>query len=167
MVVSYGLSAISSPCDLEPVSDKLLMDITVTLDNLRQCAQYFWEQVPEEERLFAFYGEMGVGKTSFIAALCAAKGVTGHVSSPTFSLINEYTYKEKDRVKRIFHIDLYRLKNEEEAVNAGIEDCLYSGYICFVEWPEKIPSLLPAHRVDICMHPVNKHTRLLKIDFHR
>lgn len=143
------------------------MEITVTLEDLQQCAQYFWEQLSEEEKLFAFHGEMGMGKTSFIAALCAAKGVTGNVSSPTFSLINEYTYKEKDRVKSIFHIDLYRLKDEEEAVNAGIEDCLYSGNICFVEWPEKIPSLLPANRVDIHMHPVNNHTRLLKIAFHR
>lgn len=143
------------------------MEITITLDNLQQCAQYFWEQVPEEEMLFAFHGEMGVGKTSFIAALCTARGVTGHVSSPTFSLINEYTYYEKDGQKRIFHIDLYRLKDEAEAVNAGIEDCLYSGNICFVEWPEKIPSLLPANRVDIYMHPVNTRTRLLKIDFRR
>jgi tRNA threonylcarbamoyladenosine biosynthesis protein TsaE len=82
-------------------------------------------------------------------------------------LINEYSYSEGSLLKHIFHIDLYRLKDEEEAVNAGIEDCLYSGNICFVEWPQKTPSLLPESRVDIYMHAVNNNTRLLKIDFHR
>ncbi|HRQ51245.1 MAG TPA: tRNA (adenosine(37)-N6)-threonylcarbamoyltransferase complex ATPase subunit type 1 TsaE [Agriterribacter sp.] len=143
------------------------MEITVTLENIEPCARYFWERVLKHDRVFAFHGEMGSGKTTFIAALCAAKGVAGHVSSPTFSLINEYTYKEDGMPKRIFHIDLYRLKDEEEAINAGIEDCLFSGDICFVEWPEKIPSLLPENRVDVYLHPVNTHTRLLKIDFHR
>ncbi len=141
------------------------MEIVVTLENMQQCAHYFWERV--QGRVFAFHGEMGAGKTTFIAALCAAKGVAGHVSSPTFSLVNEYTYKENDMPKRIFHIDLYRLKDEEEAINAGIEDCLFSGDICFVEWPEKIPSLLPENRVDVYLHPVNTTTRLLKVDFHR
>ncbi|WP_152269355.1 tRNA (adenosine(37)-N6)-threonylcarbamoyltransferase complex ATPase subunit type 1 TsaE [Agriterribacter humi] len=141
------------------------MEIAVTLENIQQCAQYFWEHV--RGRVFAFHGEMGVGKTTFIKALCAAKGVTAHVSSPTFSLINEYSYSEGNLLKHIFHIDLYRLKDEEEAVNAGIEDCLYSGNICFVEWPQKTPSLLPESRVDIYMHAVNNNTRLLKIDFHR
>lgn len=141
------------------------MEITVTLENIQQCAYYFWEQV--QGRVFAFHGEMGAGKTTFIAALCAAKGVTGHVSSPTFSLINEYTYNDEGLPGRMFHIDLYRLKDEEEAILAGVEDCLYSGDICFVEWPEKIPSLLPENSVDIYLHPVNTNTRLLKIDFHR
>ena len=141
------------------------MEITVTLENIQQCAHKFWERV--QGRVFAFHGEMGAGKTTFIVALCTAKGVTGHVSSPTFSLINEYTYKEEGVSKRIFHIDLYRLKDEEEAIHAGIEDCLYSGDICFVEWPEKIPSLLPENRVDIYLHPADTNTRLLKIDFRR
>lgn len=141
------------------------MEITVTLENIQQCAQYFWEHVPGE--IFAFHGDMGVGKTTFIKALCVARGVTEHVSSPTFSLINEYTYSEHGLRKYIFHIDLYRVKDEQEAADAGIEDCLYSGHICFVEWPQKIPSLLPESRVDVFIHPVNSDTRLLKIDFHR
>ncbi len=110
---------------------------------------------------------MGAGKTTFITALCTAKGVTSHISSPTFSLINEYTYTEDGVLGRIFHIDLYRLKDEEEAVNAGIEDCFYSGNICFVEWPEKTPALLPENAVHVYMHPVNNHTRILKIEFSR
>ena len=141
------------------------MEIAVTLENIEQCAQYFWEHVPG--RIFAFHGEMGVGKTTFIKALCAARGVTTHVSSPTFSLINEYRYREGKTLKHLFHIDLYRLKDEDEAINPGVEDCLYSGNICFVEWPQKAASLLPESRVDIYMQPVNNNTRLLKIDFPR
>jgi tRNA threonylcarbamoyladenosine biosynthesis protein TsaE len=141
------------------------MEITVELENIQQCAQYFWEHV--QGKIFAFHGEMGVGKTTFIKALCAARGVTTHVSSPTFSLINEYSYHEGKTLKHLFHIDLYRLKDEDEAISAGVEDCLYSGNICFVEWPQKAPSLLPESRVDIYMQPVNNNTRLLKIDFRR
>jgi len=141
------------------------MELTVTLENIEQHARYFWKHVPG--RIFAFHGGMGAGKTTFIKALCAAKGVTDHVSSPTFSLINEYSYSEGGLPKHIFHIDLYRLKDEEEAVNAGIEDCLFSGNVCFVEWPQKVAPLLPESRVDIYVHPVNNNTRLLKIDFHR
>lgn len=141
------------------------MEITVELENIQQCARYFWEHV--QGRIFAFHGEMGVGKTTFIKALCAARGVTTHVSSPTFSLINEYSYYEGKALKHLFHIDLYRLKDEDEAINAGVEDCLYSGNICFVEWPQKAASLLPESRVDIYMQPVNNNTRLLKIDFPR
>lgn len=141
------------------------MEIAVTLENIEQHARYFWEHV--SGRVFAFHGGMGAGKTTFIKALCTVKGVTDHVSSPTFSLINEYSYSEEGLLKHIFHIDLYRLKDEEEAINAGIEDCLYSDNICFVEWPQKVPSLLPGSRADIYVHPVNNNTRLLKIDFHR
>lgn len=143
------------------------MELVIKLESLQEDAQYFWKQMKDEDRLFAFYGEMGMGKTSFIAALCAEKGVAGNVSSPTFSLINEYRYFENGKPKRIFHIDLYRLKDEEEAIQAGIEDCLYARDICFVEWPEKMPALLTAKRVDIFMHFVDNHTRLLKINFHR
>ncbi len=149
----------------KPFQIYLIMEIAVTLENIEQCAQYFWEHVPG--RIFAFHGEMGVGKTTFIKALCAARGVTTHVSSPTFSLINEYSYREGKTLKHLFHIDLYRLKDEDEAINAGVEDCLYSGNICFVEWPQKAASLLAESRVDIYMQPVNNNTRLLKIDFPR
>ncbi|HEX5024811.1 MAG TPA: tRNA (adenosine(37)-N6)-threonylcarbamoyltransferase complex ATPase subunit type 1 TsaE [Agriterribacter sp.] len=137
----------------------------VKLENIQQCARSFWQEV--RGTVFAFHGEMGAGKTTFITALCAAKGVTSHISSPTFSLINEYTYTEDGVLSRIFHIDLYRLKDEEEAINAGIEDCFYSGNICFVEWPEKTPALLPENTVHIYIYPVNNHTRMLKIDFSR
>jgi tRNA threonylcarbamoyladenosine biosynthesis protein TsaE len=137
------------------------MEIEVRLADIQQAAQLFWEKVTGN--IFAFHGEMGAGKTTFITALCTVKGVTMHIGSPTFSLINEYTYMEDDRQKSFFHIDLYRLKDEEEAINAGIEDCLYSGNICFIEWPEKIPSILPGNTTHVYIQPINDYTRLLKI----
>ena len=89
---------------------------------------------------FAFHGEMGAGKTTFITALCRRLGVATTMSSPTFSIINEYATTEGNT---IYHMDLYRLKNEEEAIAAGVEDALYSGHICLVEWPEKAPGIFP------------------------
>lgn len=139
------------------------MEILMQLDQIDECARYFWQKVTGV--VFAFHGEMGAGKTTFIGALCRAKGIEEQVSSPTFSLINEYTYKEDGISRRIFHIDLYRLKDEEEAIQAGVEDCLYSGDICFVEWPEKIPLVLPQKRVDVYILPHSNYTRLLKIDY--
>jgi tRNA threonylcarbamoyladenosine biosynthesis protein TsaE len=90
-------------------------------------------------RVIAFHGQMGAGKTTFIHAICDVKKVSSTVSSPTFSIINEYNCPEGS----LFHIDLYRLKTEEEAIRAGVEDALYSGSLCLVEWPERIPHLFP------------------------
>ncbi len=104
-------------------------------------AKDFWDEV-ENRKVFAFEGEMGAGKTTMIAALCRARGVQEHVSSPTFSIINEYSFTEEGIERKIYHIDLYRLKDQEEIVQAGVEDCIYSGEICFVEWPARAPKLL-------------------------
>ncbi|MFT3704011.1 MAG: tRNA (adenosine(37)-N6)-threonylcarbamoyltransferase complex ATPase subunit type 1 TsaE [Agriterribacter sp.] len=142
-----------------------LMQIEIQLPTIQYAAQLFWKEL--NGKVFAFHGEMGSGKTTFITALCMEKGVKGHISSPSFSLINEYTYLEGGKEQSIFHIDLYRLKDEQEAINAGIEDCLYSGNICFVEWPEKTPSLLPETTIHVYIEPINNHTRLLKINADR
>lgn len=117
------------------------MQWKVSLEEIDEFAKAFWESV-RDKKVFAFDGEMGAGKTTTITALCRAKGVREHVSSPTFSIINEYSFGEGDNEKKIFHIDLYRLKNEEEVVQAGVEDCIFSGEICLVEWPGKSPSLM-------------------------
>ena len=93
------------------------MQLQCTIDNIRQTARRFWELV-DGRKVIAFYGPMGAGKTTFIHALCDEKGVTSTVGSPTFSIINEYTSPGG----KIFHIDLYRLKDEEESVRAGVED---------------------------------------------
>src|SRR5688500_9440355 len=101
----------------------------------------FWS-LTNGKRVFAFKGDLCTGKTTFIHALCDVKGVKDVVGSPTFSIINEYVFDENGQVKKIFHIDLYRLKDEQEAIQAGVEDCLYSEYICFVELPEKALGIL-------------------------
>ncbi len=99
----------------------------------------------KEQRIFLFYGEMGAGKTTFIKDICAALGVTEIVSSPTFSIVNEYD----NGTLRLYHFDFYRLKRETEALDLGYEDYFYSGDYCFIEWPEKIPNLLPPHFVEV------------------
>ena len=97
-------------------------------------------------RVIAFFGEMGVGKTTFIRQICARLGVNENVSSPTFSIVNEYGLPGSGSV---FHFDCYRLKNEEEAVAVGVEEDFESGDWCLVEWPEKILYLLPEPRIDV------------------
>lgn len=95
-------------------------------------------------KVFAFSGELGAGKTTFITALCKELKVTETITSPTYSIIQEY--KTNDN-KTIFHIDLYRLKSTREALEAGIEDCLLSNEICMVEWPEKAPDIFPVNTI--------------------
>lgn len=93
-----------------------------------------------EKKIFCFYGELGVGKTTLIKELCKQLGVTDKGSSPTFALINEYQNKDE---KKLFHFDLYRVKDESEIYDIGYEDYIFSGNYCFIEWPEKIERLLP------------------------
>jgi len=140
----------------------LRMDLTFTLDKIEENAKLFWDAV-KDAKVFAFHGEMGAGKTTFIHALCEQKQVEDVVSSPTFSIINEYNYHEDGMLKRIYHIDLYRLKSEEEAMRAGVEDCIYSGDICLVEWPEKAPGLFPEETVHITIQLLESGKR--KISF--
>jgi tRNA threonylcarbamoyladenosine biosynthesis protein TsaE len=104
-----------------------------------------------EERFFAFFGKMGVGKTTLIKELCAALGVEDNVCSPTFAIVNEYSTSEGEPV---YHFDFYRLKSLAEAYDIGYEEYFYSGCYCFTEWTEKIEELLPEHyvRVTIVEH---------------
>lgn len=97
-------------------------------------------------RIFAFYGTMGAGKTTFIQSLCRELGSNDYVTSPTFALVNEY---DSDRDHRIFHFDFYRIRSISEAYDMGYEDYFFSGHFCFIEWPEKIESLLPEDTVKI------------------
>lgn len=135
---------------------------TVSIDSLSSFAITFWHQV-KEAKVFLFYGEMGAGKTTIIEALCAAKGVKERMGSPTFSIINQYGYIEEDEEKTILHIDLYRLKDEEEIIQAGVEDSIYSGAICFVEWPQKAPNLFENSAVKVFIEPVNESQRCIKL----
>jgi len=120
-----------------------LLQISYTLATIENAADQFW-QYAHQYRVFAFSGEMGAGKTTFIHALCNRLGVTDAVSSPTFALINEYHFMENGADRTIYHMDWYRVKDMEEAVNAGMEDALLNkNAICFVEWPERGAALLP------------------------
>ena len=129
---------------------------TFTIDKIRAVAEALW-LVAGEGRVMAFHGEMGAGKTTFIQAVCRQLNVKENVSSPTFSIINQYTTAGN---QTIFHIDLYRVKDDEEAFNAGVEECIYSGNLCFIEWPEKI-SFLPEGAIHVFIEPVNENKRRL------
>lgn len=100
----------------------------------------------KDERIFAFHGEMGAGKTTFIKSICLVLGVTDTVSSPTFAIVNEYLTSETGSV---FHFDLYRIKSDAEMLEIGYEDYFYSGNYCLLEWPEKIVNLLPDETVHV------------------
>jgi len=130
------------------------MELIFTLDTIREAARAFWQH-HAESKVFAFYGPMGAGKTTFIKCLCEEKGVKDAITSPTFSIINEYACPGGT----IFHMDLYRLNSEEDAVRAGVEDCLYSGHLCLVEWPEKAAGLLPEHTVAVHITALDALTR--------
>jgi len=111
----------------------------VTLGELDDVAQELVQSI-NDFSVIVFHGEMGAGKTTLIKAIVKAMGVTDVISSPTFSIVNEYTANSN---KPIFHFDFYRIKKETEAYDIGTEEYFDSGNYCFVEWPEKIPSLLP------------------------
>ncbi|MFM9028278.1 MAG: tRNA (adenosine(37)-N6)-threonylcarbamoyltransferase complex ATPase subunit type 1 TsaE [Bacteroidota bacterium] len=100
----------------------------------------------DKPRVIAFFGEMGAGKTTFIRAICQKLGVSENVSSPTFSIINEY---RTESGRKVFHFDLYRLEKPSEAVSLGLEEYFESGEWCLVEWPEKILNLLPSHCMEV------------------
>lgn len=128
------------------------------LAGLDEAAQKVLE-FAQNERFFIFEGDMGAGKTTFIKALAKALGVTDVVSSPTFSIVNEY--EGKDGI--IYHFDFYRLKNLQEAYDIGYEEYFYSENICLIEWPEKVEELLPEHYVKIEITAPGETERLLSI----
>ncbi|MFI5137689.1 MAG: tRNA (adenosine(37)-N6)-threonylcarbamoyltransferase complex ATPase subunit type 1 TsaE [Sphingobacteriales bacterium] len=111
-------------------------------------------------RIFLFYGDMGAGKTTLIKALCECLGTTDPVTSPTFSIVNEYI----GRGHKIYHFDFYRLKNQTEALDMGCEEYFYSGAYCFIEWPEKIPDLLPEHYIAIKINITGENSRQIIIE---
>lgn len=116
------------------------MNIVIeNINSINHSANKFIQQMARK-KVFAFKGEMGVGKTTFIKAVCKELGVKENVNSPTFSIVNEYTGANG---AIIFHFDCYRIKNLDEAIEIGIDEYLYSGNLCFIEWPDKIASLLP------------------------
>ena len=112
------------------------------------------------QKIFLFNGDMGAGKTTFIKALCEQLGVKEPVTSPTFSIVNEY---EGSNAK-VYHFDFYRLKNQEEAMDMGYEEYFYSGNYCLIEWPEKIPDLLPDHYTKVSIQLQEQQSRLFTFE---
>jgi tRNA threonylcarbamoyladenosine biosynthesis protein TsaE len=110
-------------------------------------------------KVIAFYGAMGSGKTTFIKAICQAIGVSENVSSPTFALINEY---RDDKAEPVFHFDFYRIKDEKEAADIGVDEYFYSGHYCFIEWPEKVLNLLPEDCVKVFIN-LEGESRIIKM----
>lgn len=131
----------------------------LSLHELESFAAHFWQQV-ENAKVILFYGQMGAGKTTLISVLCRALGVQDTLSSPTFSIINEYA---DGQGRPVYHMDLYRLNSYEEAVQAGVEDCITSGYTCLVEWPEKAPQLFDAQTVQVHLSVLDGGKRLVEV----
>ena len=115
------------------------------IDHIREAAREFIEHIGEH-RVFAFYGKMGAGKTTFVKAVCEELGVDDVITSPTFAIINEY---ETPSNSPIYHFDFYRIKKLEEVYDMGYEDYFYSGALCFIEWPELIEDILPDDAVRV------------------
>lgn len=122
-----------------------MIEISIpSLDGIAGAAREFVAQIGNH-RVFAFYGTMGAGKTTFIKAVCEQLGVKDAVTSPTFAIVNEY---ESD-MGAIYHFDFYRIKNLREVMDLGFEDYAYSGNLCLMEWPELIEELLPENTVNV------------------
>lgn len=132
------------------------MDLAIkNLGELKDASQKLID-LAGDGKIFLFYGDMGAGKTTFIKYLCEYLGTSENITSPTFSIVNEY----QGRSNKIYHFDFYRLKNESEALDMGYEEYFYSGQYCFIEWPEKIAGLLPEHyiRINIQVLPGNERS---------
>lgn len=130
------------------------------LENIPATAQLFLEEFLHN-KVFAFDGEMGAGKTTFISALLSAMGIQELEGSPTYSLVNTY---DSAMYGKVYHFDVFRLKDEREAFDIGIEEMLYNGGICFIEWPEKIANLLPDNTIWVYIRKLDDNSRTLTVE---
>ena len=132
--------------------DSNYMELKINhIDDINEVARQFVDQMGDH-KIFAFYGKMGAGKTTFIKAMCEELGVTDVINSPTFAIVNEYM---DSKGESIYHFDFYRIKRVEEVYDIGFDEYIYSGNLCLMEWPELIEQLLPEEtvRVDIMENP--------------
>lgn len=137
------------------------MEIQIeSVEDLPRAAQLFLEQF-DHRKIFLFSAEMGAGKTTFISALLNAMGIDDVGGSPTYSLVNVY---ESPMYGKIYHFDLYRIEDETEALDIGVEEMLYSGGMCFIEWPEKISNLLPDNVIWSYIRINEDNTRTITVE---
>ena len=140
-----------------------MIQIQITsLEQIQEAAKLFIQNMGDA-KVFAFYGKMGAGKTTFIKALCEELGVEDVITSPTFAIVNEYT-SEKLSPYSIYHFDFYRIKKIEEVYDMGYEDYFYGGGICFIEWPELIEDLLPEDAVKVNIRENEDGTREIEMN---
>ena len=145
-----AVDAVCTPWHVRLHNKDKTMEIRIdNLENINQAASRFIDNMGRG-RVFAFYGKMGAGKTTFIKAVCEQLGVEDVITSPTFAIVNEYTSETSGDT--IYHFDFYRIKKIEEVYDMGYEEYFYGGGLCFIEWPELIEDLLPedAVKVNIC-----------------
>ena len=128
------------------------------LSDIRRTASEFI-RLMDSNTVFAFYGKMGAGKTTFIKAICEALGVEDVINSPTFSIINEYRSEKTGEL--IYHFDFYRINKLSEACDISVEDYFYSGALCFIEWPEVIEPLLPDNTIQVTVEEMDNGSRKL------
>lgn len=128
------------------------------LEDITNAAETFLKEIGDN-KIVAFYGNLGAGKTTFISAICSVLGVEDIVCSPTFTIVNEYCAASGEP---IFHFDFYRINNPSEAFDIGIEEYFYDGGLCLIEWPEKIEELLPDNVLRVTIETVNQTNRILR-----
>ena len=143
-----------------------MMEIRIQdIEHIREAAREFIANIGEH-RVFAFYGKMGAGKTTFVKAICEELGVEDVITSPTFAIVNEYTAAPQPsalslQTSAIYHFDFYRIKRLEEVYDMGFEDYFYSGALCFIEWPELIEDILPDDAVRVSIEEQDDGSRII------
>ena len=137
------------------------MEIKIqSLESIHEAAREFIAAMGDNT-VFALYGKMGAGKTTFVKALCEELGVTDVITSPTFAIVNEYRSDETGEL--IYHFDIYRIKKLSEVYDMGYEDYFYSGALCFIEWPELVEELLPGNAVKVTIEELENGNRVIRL----
>jgi tRNA threonylcarbamoyladenosine biosynthesis protein TsaE len=138
------------------------MEIKINdIEHIREAAREFIQHIGDH-KVFAFYGKMGAGKTTFIKAICEEMDVEDTITSPTFSIVNDYKVHRAGNEESLYHFDFYRIKKLEEVYDMGYEDYFYSGVLCFIEWPELIEELLPDDAVRVSIEENADGSRSVK-----